>query len=71
MLSYRVLQNVLNTSVDKLKTQMTGTDFVLDCELKNKKLISKISKEFLENLPVNTKSTKNRVSQSIKYFQDM
>ena len=71
MLSYRVLQNVLNTSVDKLKTQMIGTDFVLDCNLKNKKLISKTSKEFLENLPVNTKSTKNRVHQSIKYFQDM
>ena len=62
MLSYRVLHNVLKTSVDELKNKMIGSDFILNCELKSNAMVSKIAKNFLDDFKPETNSSASALS---------
>jgi len=71
MLSYRVLHSVLDTEIADIRDKMIGTDYILDWSIENDELLSRTAKTFFKKIPQNSKADKNRVHQTIQYFQDM
>lgn len=70
-LSYWILNKVIGAKIKDLRTNMIGTDYVLNCSLDDDKLISKLARDFFSHFTRGTTRHRNRIFQCIQYFQDM